>query len=101
MKPFINSMIARRPPIPLSGISLAALDGIEPSECRKSLERSLEIASISSPDLHKQIAVIRETLHLDDNPTSFGIAELASDERIAIDIKTLSRNRWNVLVTVA
>jgi DNA-binding IclR family transcriptional regulator len=54
-------MIARHLPLPLSGMTLAVLDGIEPSEYRESLETSLEIASTSSHDLRKQIATIRET----------------------------------------
>jgi hypothetical protein len=61
--PFTNSMFVRRPPLSLSGMALAILDGIEPSKYRESLETSLEISILSSPDLRKQIAIIRETLH--------------------------------------
>jgi hypothetical protein len=58
-------MFARQPALPLSGMAFVILDGIEPSEYRESLENSLEISSLSSPDLRKQIAIIRETLHSD------------------------------------
>jgi hypothetical protein len=51
-------MIARRHPPPLSDMTHVVLDGIEPSEYRKSLEASMEIASISFPNLRKQIAII-------------------------------------------
>jgi hypothetical protein len=54
-------------------MALVILDDIEPSKYRESLEASLEISSLSSPDLRKQIAIIRETLHPDGGPTSFGM----------------------------
>jgi hypothetical protein len=54
-------------------MALAILDGIEPSEYRESLETSLEISSLSSPDLRKQIAIVRETLYPDGWPASFGM----------------------------
>jgi hypothetical protein len=73
MKPFTNFMIARHSPLPLSGMALAVLDGIEPSEYRESLETSLEIASRPSPDLRKQITIIQETLHPDIKPKFFGM----------------------------
>jgi hypothetical protein len=58
-------MIARRSALPLSGTALTILDRIEPSEYCESLETSIEIANILSPDLRKQIAIIRQTLHPD------------------------------------
>jgi hypothetical protein len=51
----------------------AILDGLEPSEYRESLETSLEISNRSCLDLRKPIAIIRETLHPDGRPTSFGM----------------------------
>jgi hypothetical protein len=54
-------------------MAFAILDGIEPAEYRKSLEKSLEISSLSSPDLRKQIAIIRATVHSDGRPSSFGM----------------------------
>jgi hypothetical protein len=42
-------------------MALAVLDGIELSEYRESLETFLEIATISSSDLRKKFAIIRET----------------------------------------
>jgi hypothetical protein len=66
-------MIPRCHPLPLSGITLAVLDGTEPSKYRESLKISLEIARISSPDPHKRIAIVRETLHPDGKTTSFGM----------------------------
>jgi hypothetical protein len=58
-------MIGRRPPMAISGLVFAVLDGIEPSEYSESLETSLSIASLSSPDLRKQIAQLRTTLRID------------------------------------
>jgi hypothetical protein len=46
-------MFARPPLLPLSGMALAILGGTEPPEYRESLETSLEISSLSSPDLRK------------------------------------------------
>jgi hypothetical protein len=54
-------------------MTLAVLDGIELSEYREPLETSLEVATISSSDLRKQFAIIRETLYHDGKATSFGM----------------------------
>jgi hypothetical protein len=51
-------MTARHPPVPFSGLVLSVLDDIEPSEYRESLKTSLEIASMLSPELRKQIVII-------------------------------------------
>jgi hypothetical protein len=52
---------------------LAVLDGIVPSEYGEPHEPSLDIASLSSSDLPKQITIIRETRHPNGKPTSFGM----------------------------
>jgi hypothetical protein len=54
-------------------MDLSILDLMQPLQCRESLETSLEISSLSSPDLRKQIFILRETCRLDGKPTSFGI----------------------------
>jgi hypothetical protein len=54
-------------------MDLVILDGIHPLGYRETLETSLEISIISSPDLCKQITIIRETMYPDGRPTSFGI----------------------------
>jgi hypothetical protein len=66
-------MIAGRPPLHLSSMTLAVLDSTEPSDYRESLEISLEIVSISSPDLPQQTTIIRETVHPDGKPTLFAM----------------------------
>jgi DNA-binding MarR family transcriptional regulator len=55
------------------GMALAFLDGIELSQYRESLKTSLEIATISSSDVRKQFAIIREILSHGGNPISFGM----------------------------
>jgi hypothetical protein len=76
MKPFTNSMTVQCPPRPLSGLSLAVLNGTEPSEYRESLETSLETARMSSPDLPQQTAITRETVHPDGKATPFAMISI-------------------------
>jgi hypothetical protein len=66
-------MAARGQPLPLTKIDLSVLDLMQPLRHRESLETWPEISSFSSPDLIKQIALLRETCCLDGKPTSFGI----------------------------
>jgi hypothetical protein len=54
-------------------MAIIFLHGTEPWEYREYIEISLVIASISSPDLRKQTAIIRQTLHPDGKPTSSGM----------------------------
>jgi hypothetical protein len=56
----------------LSGMVSPSLMAFNPAY-REFLERSLGIASISSPDLRQSIAIIREMVHPDGKPTSFGM----------------------------
>jgi hypothetical protein len=59
--------------LPLIEMDFSILDLMQPLQYRESLETSLEISSLSFPDLRKQIAILREKCRLDGNPTSFGI----------------------------
>jgi hypothetical protein len=62
-------MAARRQPLPLTEMDLSTLDLMQELQYRE----SLEISNPSSPDLRKQIAILRETRRLDGKPRSFGI----------------------------
>jgi hypothetical protein len=62
-------MAARRQPLPLAEMDLSILDLMQPVPYRE----LLEISTLSSLDLRKQIAVLCETCRLDGKPTSFGI----------------------------
>jgi hypothetical protein len=66
-------MAARCQPLPLTEMDISILHLMQPLQYRESLETSLEISSLLSPDLRKQIAILRKTCHLDGKPTSFGI----------------------------
>jgi hypothetical protein len=59
--------------MPLTKMDLSILDLMQPLQYRESPETSLEISSLSSPDLRKQISILRKTYCLDAKPTSFGI----------------------------
>jgi hypothetical protein len=54
-------------------MAIAVRDGIEPSEHRESLETSMVVARISSPDLRKHSAIIPEAMHPDGKPIFFGM----------------------------
>jgi hypothetical protein len=49
------------------------MTGLAGQSFAESLETSLVTAGISSPDLHRQVAIIRETLHSGGKPTTFGM----------------------------
>jgi hypothetical protein len=71
MKPVYQFHDCVTPSTALFRYAVVVLDGIEPSDHCESLETSLEIASISSPDLRKQITIVQETLCPDGKLTSF------------------------------
>jgi hypothetical protein len=62
-------MADRSQPLSLTEMVLSIRDLMQ----RLQYGESLEISSLSSPDLRKQITILRETCRLDGKPTSFGI----------------------------